>query len=110
MSVIAAMWSQSIPWRKPNRNAEIRTPIPKASPDAASTCPLPAARHGPPMQPQHAETGNCKVLQHCVGLSEPRSLAPGAEDGLQRLRDLPLGAAGARALDERHHQVGFPIA
>src|SRR5206468_1796862 len=108
MSVIAAMWSQSIPWRKPKRNAEIRTPMPNASPVAASTDPLPAALRS---VGRHASTNvhGTATATVCRITLEARGLPPGTEDRLQRDGDLSLGAARPRAADQRLHQVRVGI-
>src|SRR5207247_10636441 len=96
------MWSQSIPWRNPKRNAVIRNPRPNTSDDAVST-PLPLVAVRTSSNHICAVQGNCNLLQD--GGSEDRRLAPGAEDRLQRLGDLPLGAPRPRASDQRRHQV-----
>ena len=60
MSVIAAMWSQSIPWRNPKRNAVTQDADPEG---LARLC-----EHDPPVHPRHPTTavrrnGNCKLLR-----------------------------------------------
>src|SRR6266705_834195 len=110
MSVIAAMWSQSIPWRNPKRNAVIRNPRPNASDDAVST-PLPPGGDPGPIEPYLCSSRQLQLIARrwmAFG-SEDRGLAPGTEDRLQRLGDLSLGAPRSRAVDQRHHQVGLGL-
>ena len=104
MSVIAAMWSQSIPWRNPNRNAATSDADPEgfACARATATCIRPS---------NHVTRGAITATaSYCEnGLQKAGGLAPGAEDALERARDLALRAAGARAGDQRLDQLGAGI-
>src|SRR6266568_4356394 len=86
MSVIAAMWSQSIPCRKPNQNAATSRPNPKALPEKLASSPITSGR----------------TVRH-------RGRAPGAQPGDGEMREVrfepPVPAAELlERLRLRHRQ------
>src|SRR5574342_425831 len=113
MSVIAAMWSQSMPWRTPNQNPAINTPSPNPSMELAATTSsqaLPSRRRSTVMLPPSCNSLQLRDHAHRsspdpspVGAgtfhrrptcpSEPRRLLVVAEDPAQRLDDLALRAS-----------------
>src|SRR6266540_6798611 len=84
MSVIAAMWSQSMPWRKPNQNAATRRPSRNPAGEKAPKRDIVAAiqpdsRNDLQLRPTATSGGSWGR-----GLARPpdlRPLAPGAEPG-----------------------------
>src|SRR3990172_7992181 len=103
MSEMAAMWSQSMPWRNPNQNEAMRRPVPNpCSSSAEITTPPPDRLHARRSAvPRRYSTtflqGTAISPSGFGGGSEPRVLPPPAEDLTERGHDLALAAAAAGA-------------